>query len=69
MQTQICVIHGRHKYFYLQLWMEELVDNIKNIEVTTETNYITKGKACGHCLPDCVSTIYSQSVSATPLRR
>ena len=27
------------------------------------------GKTCSHCLPDCVSTLYSQSVSATPLRR
>ena len=26
-------------------------------------------KTCGHCLPDCVSTVYSSSVSATPLRR
>ena len=24
---------------------------------------------CGHCLPDCESTIYTSSVSATPLRR
>ena len=26
-------------------------------------------QTCGHCLPDCVSTVYSSSVSATPLRR
>ena len=24
---------------------------------------------CSHCLPDCESTIYTSSVSATPLRR
>lgn len=30
--------------------------------------YCTSGK-CTHCLPDCTSTAYSSSVSATPLRR
>ena len=27
------------------------------------------GKACAHCLPDCISTTYTSAVSATPLRR
>ena len=27
------------------------------------------GRGCAHCLPDCVSTTYTSSVSATPLRR
>ena len=48
--------------------MEEQVSDIPEEDIF---NYIPfmSGKTCSHCLPDCVSTLYSQSVSATPLRR
>ena len=29
----------------------------------------SSGPGCAHCLSDCVSTTYTSSVSATPLRR
>ena len=33
------------------------------------SDFSSLAKSCGHCLPDCVSTVYTSSVSATPLRR
>ena len=72
--TQISAIRGRQKSSWRRYLGESLQTSelmfIWNLKMYKLIFFLTMSVfRCSHCLPDCESTIYTSSVSATPLRR
>ena len=65
-KTQTSVIHGEHKSSSKPSLVVSPRRGATYDENILKEHLIIR---CAHCLPDCESTYYTSSVSATPLRR